>query len=88
MINVVGGGTKDHFLSQMTADACGLAVSAGPEEATSIGNLLAQMMAVGAIKDLSEARQVVANSFEVKHYSPCEHRGAWDEAYGRFVKLL
>jgi sugar (pentulose or hexulose) kinase len=88
MINVVGGGTKDHFLSQMTADACGLAVSAGPEEATSIGNLLAQMMAVGAIKDLSEARQVVANSFEVKHYAPTADRGAWDEAYGRFVKLL
>ena len=88
MINVVGGGTKDHFLSQMTADACGLEVSAGPEEATSIGNLLAQMMALGAIKDLSEARQVVANSFEVKHYTPCTYRGAWDEAYGRFVKLL
>ena len=88
VINVVGGGTKDHFLSQMTADACGLAVSAGPEEATSIGNLLAQMLAVGAIKDLSEARQVVANSFEVKHYTPCANRDAWDEAYGRFVKLL
>ena len=72
----------------MTADACGLEVSAGPEEATSIGNLLAQMMAVGAIKDLSEARQVVANSFEVKHYAPCADRSAWDEAYGRFVKLL
>lgn len=88
MIHVVGGGTKDHFLSQMTADACGLEVSAGPEEATSIGNLLAQMMAVGAIKSLSEARQVVANSFEVKHYTPCAQRGAWDEAYGRFCKLL
>ncbi len=88
MINVVGGGTKDHFLSQMTADACGLEVSAGPEEATSIGNLLAQMMAVGAISNLSEAREVVANSFEVKHYAPTADRGAWDEAYGRFCKLL
>ncbi len=88
MINVVGGGTKDHFLSQMTADACGLEVCAGPEEATSIGNLLAQMMAVGAIKDLSEARQVVANSFELKHYAPTADRTAWDEAYGRFCKLL
>ena len=88
VINVVGGGTKDHFLSQMTADACGLHVCAGPEEATAIGNLCMQMMAVGAIKDLSEARQVVANSFEVKHYAPTADRGAWDEAYGRFVKLL
>ena len=88
MINVVGGGTKDHFLSQMTADACGLEVSAGPEEATSIGNLLAQMMALGAIKDLSEAREVVARSFDVKHYAPTADRGAWDEAYGRFCNLL
>lgn len=88
MINVVGGGTKDHFLSQMTADACGLEVSAGPEEATSIGNLLAQMMAVGAIANLSEAREVVANSFEVKHYTPCADRSAWDEAFGRFCNLL
>ncbi len=88
MINVVGGGTKDHFLSQMTADACGLEVCAGPEEATAIGNLLAQMMAVGAIKDLAEARRVVANSFELKHYTPCADRSAWDEAYGRFCKLF
>ncbi len=88
VINVVGGGTKDHFLSQMTADACGLEVCAGPEEATSIGNLLAQMMAVGAIKNLSEARQVVANSFELKHYAPTSDRSAWDEAYSRFCKLL
>ena len=87
-INVVGGGTKDHFLSQMTADACGLHVCAGPEEATAIGNLCMQMMAAGAIKDLSEARQVVANSFEMKHYEPTTDRAAWDEVYGRFCKLL
>ena len=87
-INVVGGGTKDHFLSQMTADACGLHVCAGPEEATAIGNLCMQMMAAGAIKDLSEARQVVANSFEMKHYEPTADRAAWDEVYGRFCKLL
>ena len=64
VINVVGGGTKDRFLSQMTADACGLDVTAGPEEATAIGNLMAQAMAAGEIASLSEARQVVANSFE------------------------
>ena len=87
-INVVGGGTKDHFLSQMTADASGLKVCAGPEEATAIGNLLAQMMAVGAIKDLAEARRVVANSFEMKHYEPTTERAAWDEAYARFCKLV
>lgn len=87
MINVVGGGTKDKFLSQMTADACGVPVCAGPEEATSIGNLMMQAIAAGEIKDLSEAREVVANSFELKHYEPTQDRGAWDEAYGKFCKL-
>ena len=87
VINVVGGGTKDRFLSQMTADACGLDVTAGPEEATAIGNLMAQAMAAGEIASLSEARQVVANSFELKHYAPTTERGAWDEAFGRFKAL-
>ena len=87
MINVVGGGTKDKFLSQMTADACGIPVCAGPEEATAIGNLISQAIAQGAIKDLAEAREVVANSFEMKHYEPCAEREAWDEAYERFCKL-
>jgi sugar (pentulose or hexulose) kinase len=87
MINVVGGGTKDKFLSQMTADACGIPVCAGPEEATAIGNLVSQAIAQGEIKDLAEARVVVANSFEMKHYEPCTEREAWDEAYARFCKL-
>ena len=87
MINVVGGGTKDKFLSQMTADACGIPVCAGPEEATAIGNLISQAIAQGEIKDLAEARVVVANSFEMKHYEPCAQREAWDEAYARFCKL-
>lgn len=87
MINVVGGGTKDKFLSQMTADACGIPVCAGPEEATAIGNLVMQAIAQGEIKDLAQAREVVANSFEMKHYQPCTEREAWDEAYARFCAL-
>ncbi len=65
----------------------GLDVTAGPEEATAIGNLMAQAMAAGEIASLSEARQVVANSFELKHYAPTTERGAWDEAFGRFKAL-
>lgn len=87
-INVVGGGTKDKFLSQMTADACGLHVCAGPEEATAIGNLMMQIMAAGEIHTLSEARQIVMNSFELKHYEPTAERAAWDDAYGKFCTLL
>ncbi len=87
VIHVVGGGTKDKFLSQMTADACGIPVAAGPEEATAIGNLMMQAIAAGEVANLSEARQVVAASFELKHYEPTSDRGVWDEAYERFCAL-
>lgn len=83
VINVVGGGTKDHFLSQMTADACGKHVTAGPEEATAIGNLMMQAIAAGEVKDLGEAREVVAASFDPKEYEPCTDRAAWDDAFGQ-----
>lgn len=86
VIHVVGGGTKDGFLSQMTADACNLPVCAGPEEATAIGNLLVQMMATGEAKDLSQARAIVAASFACKHYLP-QNASAWNEAYQTFCAL-
>ncbi len=86
VIHVVGGGTKDGFLSQMTADACNLPVCAGPEEATAIGNLLVQLMAVGEAKNLSDARAIVAASFAPKHYTP-ENTAAWDAAYQTFCTL-
>ncbi len=86
VIHVVGGGTKDTFLSQMTADACGIPVCAGPEEATAIGNLLVQLMAAGEAKDLSHARKIVAQSFTPKHYTP-RNTAAWDTAYETFCTL-
>ena len=86
VIHVVGGGTKEGFLSQMTADACGIPVCAGPEEATAIGNLLVQLMAAGEAKTLSDARAIVAASFACKHYAP-QNTAAWDEAYQNFCAL-
>ena len=87
VIHVVGGGTKDKFLSQMTADACGIPVCAGPEEATAIGNLMMQAIAVGEVANLKEAREIVAASFDVQHYMPTSDREMWDEAYTRFCAL-
>lgn len=86
VIHVVGGGTKDGFLSQMTADACGIPVCAGPEEATAIGNLLVQLMAAGEAKNLLDVRAIVAASFDCKHYIP-ENTPAWDAAYQTFCAL-
>ena len=87
VIHVVGGGTKDGFLSQMTADACGIPVAAGPEEATAIGNLMMQAIAMGEVADLKQAREIIANSFDLKHYTPTADRAAWDEAYEKLCTL-
>jgi rhamnulokinase len=62
-------------------------VVAGPAEATAIGNLIAQMMALGCIASLEEGRQVVRNSFETVTYEPTE--GAiWEQAYARLLALM
>ena len=87
VIHVVGGGTKDGFLSQMTADACGIPVAAGPEEATAIGNLMMQAIAMGEVANLKQAREIIANSFDLKHYTPTADRAAWDEAYEKLCTL-
>ncbi|MBA3273454.1 MAG: rhamnulokinase, partial [Chthoniobacterales bacterium] len=86
VIHIVGGGCQNELLNQMTADACGRTVVAGPVEATAIGNILVQAMAVGEIRSLSEAREIVCASFPVKAYEPRETK-PWDEAYVRFRSL-
>lgn len=69
-LHIVGGGTQNKLLCQMTADACNVPVYAGPVEATVMGNIAVQAMAVGAIKSLEEIREVVANSTELTTYLP------------------
>ncbi len=85
-IHMVGGGTKDGFLCQMTADATNVPVVAGPIEATAAGNIAVQLIAAGEIKDLSEARQIIADSFDVKEFTPQD--SAFDENYERFCGIL
>jgi len=69
-IHIVGGGTQNKLLCQLTADATGRTVIAGPIEATAIGNVLVQAMGVGLIADLDEARQIVRNSSDLVQYQP------------------
>ncbi len=88
-INIVGGGTQNKLLSQLTADATGRPVVAGPVEATATGNLLMQALADGEIGSLDDLRQVVRNSFELEEFAPAAGTSqAWDAAYERFVGLL
>jgi rhamnulokinase len=86
VIHIVGGGVQNELLTQMTADACGRAVVAGPVEATAIGNILVQAMASGDVKSPADARAIVRDSFEVKRYEPRD-TAAWDEAYARYQAL-
>ena len=67
-IHIVGGGANADYLNQLTAQATGVPVYAGPTEATAIGNLAAQMMSAGELTDLKAARACVLNSFPVKKY--------------------
>lgn len=69
VINIVGGGSRDTLLCELTASACKKRVLAGPVEATALGNLAAQMICTGDIADKSEAREVISNSFEIKEYA-------------------
>lgn len=69
-ISVIGGGANAAYLNQLTADATGKTVYAGPGEATAIGNIMAQMIAAGELRGLAEARKCVYESFEIKEYRP------------------
>ncbi|MDN5311998.1 MAG: rhamnulokinase [Thermoanaerobacteraceae bacterium] len=70
VINMVGGGIQDEFLCQHTANITGKTVLAGPIEATALGNILAQLIALGEINDLSQGREIVKNSITQKKYTP------------------
>ena len=87
VIHVVGGGSQNRLLCQLTADAAGRPVIAGPVEATAIGNAVVQAMALGHLGSLADAREVIQYSFELITYEP-RPAAAWEEAYARFVKLL
>jgi sugar (pentulose or hexulose) kinase len=70
-VHVVGGGSQNELLCQLTADRCGLPVLAGPVEATAIGNVLVQARAAGVVSgDLTSMRKLVADAFPVRVYRP------------------
>jgi rhamnulokinase len=86
-IHIVGGGSRNELLNQMTAEACDRTVIAGPVEATAIGNALVQAMAIGRVSSLAEARRIVAESFDVRRYEPRD-TASWDQAYQRYRSIL
>lgn len=85
-IHVAGGGTKDTFLCAMTASSCGRTVYAGPVEATVLGNVAVQLISAGKIKNLAEARKIIAAGENLKVYEP-ENTDEWEKAYDKFLKV-
>jgi len=83
VLHLVGGGSKNVFLNQFTANAVGRPVVTGPVEATALGNIACQAMAVGDIASLQEARGIIRNSTDVATYLP-QDAAAWEEASKRF----
>jgi rhamnulokinase len=85
-IHIVGGGCQNELLNQLTANATGCTVIAGPVEATAAGNILVQAISAGTLSGIDEGRAVIRRSFAPKVYTPNSGAG-WSEAYERFSKL-
>ena len=87
VIHVIGGGTKDGLLCQMTANSCDRTVKAGPIEATVMGNVAVQLMSDGSVENIRQARKIIADSSELKTFEP-KVTGDWANAYGDFLKIV
>ena len=84
VVHLVGGGARNELLCQLTADACGLPVEAGPVEAAALGNVLVQARAAGAVPtDLAGLRALVRRTQPVRRHEPCGSSSAWDDAERR-----
>jgi sugar (pentulose or hexulose) kinase len=86
-IRVVGGGARNRLLNQLIADATGRVVIAGPVEATALGNLAMQLLAMERVSSLDEARDVIDRSFPTERYEP-RNTDAWEPAYRRLKDVV
>lgn len=85
-IHVIGGGSRNGRLCQFTADATNLPVLSGPSEATAIGNIMIQALAMERVGSVEEIRAIVRDSVEISVYEP-ERAAEWDGAYVRFREV-
>ena len=87
ILHIIGGGSQNDLLNQFTADILNIPVVAGPIEATAIGNILIQALALNRIQNVSELRQIVQKSFLIKKFTPIENE-KWENAYKRYLEIL
>lgn len=86
-LHILGGGTQAALLCQMSANSTGLPVVAGPVEATALGNIIIQLVALGALPDIAAGRALIARTEALSHYAPADAQ-AWDQANAQYRSLL
>jgi rhamnulokinase len=87
ILHIIGGGSQNELLNQFTANVLNIPVVSGPIEATAIGNILIQALALNRIQDVNELRQIVQKSFPIKQFTPKENQ-KWENAYKRYIEIL
>lgn len=83
VVHIVGGGSKNVMLNQFTADAVGLPVLAGPEEATAVGNIMVQALGLGLIHSMRDALPAIRKAFPIREFNP-QDTASWNKAYEKF----
>jgi len=86
-LHVIGGGSQNNLLNQLTANAIGLPVIAGPAEATAMGNIMMQAKGLGLINSLTEIRSIIRNSVELETFYP-QNTELWEKAYKKYLHIL
>ncbi len=86
VLHIIGGGSLNGYLNQMTANSLGVTVLAGPQEGTALGNIMLQAKAAGDVSDIWGMRRIIADSLELKRYEPTD-KEAWDQAYEKYLKV-
>ena len=86
-LHVLGGGSKNRLLNQFCSNAMQISVAAGPAEATSIGNAMVQLMALGEIGNHEQARRIIADSAELEYFEP-NQVGIWNEQFEKYNEVI
>ncbi len=86
-VNIIGGGSRNSLMNQLTANVMGIPVYVGPEESTSLGNILIQAAGLGMVKNLGELRSIVKGSFNIKVFEPRDER-RYGDLYTEFLNRL
>ena len=85
-LHVIGGGTYNQYLMQMTANSLQMPVLTGPVEGTAIGNIMLQAKAAGLVSDIFQMRHIIAESIDMKNYLPND-TAEWDKAYKKYINI-